>query len=89
MPSASNPSGSLFDSIFGPLLPLLGSAWWVVLHLLLPAALIFGVIGMVFAGFTGDRAGMARARGAVLGVPMALFFASAAVLAGNWIIGHY
>jgi hypothetical protein len=90
LPSDQQPAkGSLWDSIFGPILPLLSGAWWVVLHLLLPIALIGGVVGMVFAGLSGNKPAMARARGVVMSVPMALFAVSAAVLISNWIISNY
>ena len=90
LPSDQQPAkGSLWDSIFGPLMPLLSGAWWVVLHLILPIGLIGGVVGMVFAGISGSRPAMARARGVIMSVPMALFAVSAAVLVSNWIISNY
>jgi hypothetical protein len=90
LPSDQQPAkGSLWDSIFGPILPLLSGAWWVVLHLVLPIGLIGGVVGMVFAAISGNKPAMARARGVVMSVPMALFAVSAAVLVSNWIISNY
>jgi hypothetical protein len=90
LPSDQQPAkGSLWDSIFGPVLPLLSGAWWVVLHLILPLGLIGGVVGMVFAGLSGSKPAMARARGVLMSVPMALFAVSAAVLVSNWIISNY
>jgi hypothetical protein len=90
LPTDQQPAqGSLWDSIFGPVMPLLSGAWWIVLHLLLPLGLIGGVIGMVVASISGNRDGVARARGVIMAVPMALFFVSAAVLVSNWIISNY
>ena len=90
LPTDEQPAqGSLWDSIFGPVMPLLSGAWWIVLHLLLPLGLIGGVIGMVFAAISGNKAAMGRARGVVLSVPLALFLVSAAVLVSNWIISNY
>jgi hypothetical protein len=90
LPSDQQPAkGSLWDSIFGPVLPLLNGAWWIVLHLVLPLGLIGGVVGMVFAGISGNKPAMARARGVIMSVPMALFAVSAAVLVSNWIISNY
>jgi hypothetical protein len=90
LPPDQQPSkGSLWDSIFGPLVPLLSGAWWVVLHIVLPIGLIGGVAGMVFAGISGNKPAMARARGVIMSVPMALFAVSVAVLVSNWIISNY
>ena len=90
LPSDQQPaSGSLWDSIFGPVMPLLSGAWWIVLHLVLPIGLIGGVVGMVVAGITGNKQAMGRARGVIVSVPMALFFVSGAVLVSNWIISNY
>ena len=81
--------GGLWDSIFGPLLPLFSTAWWLVLHVMLPLGLIGGLVGMIFAGITGSKQGMARSRGMIMTVPLALFLVSAAVLVSNWIIKNY
>ncbi len=90
MPPATAPEdGGLWDSIFGPILPLLSNAWWIVIHFVLPLGLLVGALGYVAASMFGDRRMASRFRGVIFSVPIALFLVSAAVLVSNWVIGHY
>lgn len=90
LPTAQQPAGgSLWDRIFGPIMPLLAGIWWIVLHLVVPFGLIVSLVWMIFAGFSGNRAGMARARSAMFAIPLGLFALFAAVAVSNWVIGNY
>lgn len=80
---------SLWSKIVGPLEGPLGGAFWFLLHVVVPGAIIVGIAGMVFAGVTGNKSGMTRARGAIVAIPLALVLAGVAVIVANWAVSSY
>lgn len=90
MPSPTKPApGGLWDSIMGPLLPLLSDAWYIILHFVMPLCMVVGGILYVWMAIRGNKAGVAQARGVILAVPAALFFIGAATIAANFVISHW
>lgn len=88
LPPSDQP-GDLWSRITAPLQTVLAGFWWFALHIVVPGALIVGVILLIAAGVTGNKQGMQRARGGLVAIPMALILAGIAVLVANWAVGAY